>query len=78
MRIAILLIGCLLLVACSECPSGLKDAAGECCENVCAIKCEYGVMPGTCGCACNEPLSSDVGLDVFDDGTEVAPPPLPT
>ncbi len=88
-----LLASLVVIAACTRpCPSGEFTDDGECCTYVCDIVCPSGVMGGTCGCEClPSPTLSPTPLpegtpvadqpvdfgDLFDDGTVVAPPPLP-
>jgi len=77
----IFLSGCSLYQ--QECESGLFTKDGECCTYICDLECPNGFVEGTCQCECIPSDQNVVGdqntnIDnIFDDNTDIQPPPVP-
>ena len=79
---SIFLSGCSMIPT-QNCESGFFTEEGECCTYVCDLACPTGFVEGTCQCECipdnqnlNNNQDTNIG-DIFDDNSDIEPPPLP-
>jgi len=79
---SVFLSGCSMLPT-QKCGSGLFTKDGKCCTYICDLECPNGFVEGTCHCECmpgeqNIGDNQNTNIDnIFDDNTDIQPPPVP-